>query len=516
MTGVYHMHPPTDVCLNKSCKYTTSHLAGQPFRLANSSPVHVVYHSREHGPVPAVRYSTHCPNCRISYYPDYYVDPATHDRVYYLQKSPRVIQIATHEYIEVSLCERFANSASAACNNSRIYNAEHAAAISTFPSSWTSNKPPLTPKFVSDAFFLSALLKDHQERGDVLKLSNDGTQAVRLDSVLQARTRRLAGPGRENWGHRCLRCSWETRDVHGNISVVMDGVTIGRPCCGIKDCKRPLPTQRDHFCTAHERYNQICVVLVCDQPRTDGFKTCSKEDHRRLEKIYQPSAYFVLRRRLRKTGSTTIEADEDTNETTPELVEVDADGECEDIMETEEEQRMNADAEEAVGGDQHCPSKPDEGNKAPRARFGRRRTHNEQLVVACCGVILGRATFYGSEAPHGAQHLQANRVSHFDKCAFPVDAFHAKTKHKESDAFCNTHCNAARWPELRDGDKWRFNSSAAEMTNAWFGGFQAIVREMKEEKYDFYLDEMITLRNRLICAELAASGQNPIANAVKL
>lgn len=50
-----------------------------------------------------------------------------------------------------------------------------------------------------------------------------------------------------------------------------------------------------------------------------------------------------------------------------------------------------------------CTGKSDVGNKAPRARFGRRRTHNEELCVASCGVILGRATFYGSEAPNGVR-----------------------------------------------------------------------------------------------------------------
>jgi hypothetical protein len=31
------------------------------------------------------------------------------------------------------------------------------------------------------------------------------------------------------------------------------------------------------------------------------------------------------------------------------------------------------------------------------------RTHNEQLVVACCGVILGRGTMFGAEAISGVK-----------------------------------------------------------------------------------------------------------------
>ena len=48
-----------------------------------------------------------------------------------------------------------------------------------------------------------------------------------------------------------------------------------------------------------------------------------------------------------------------------------------------------------------CNGKPETGNRNTKARFGRRWTHNEELCVASCGVILGRATFYGSEAPNG-------------------------------------------------------------------------------------------------------------------
>jgi hypothetical protein len=56
-----------------------------------------------------------------------------------------------------------------------------------------------------------------------------------------------------------------------------------------------------------------------------------------------------------------------------------------------------------VDEDGICDGKDDGGNQKLKARFGRRRTHNEELCVASCGVILGRATFYGSEAPNGVR-----------------------------------------------------------------------------------------------------------------
>lgn len=99
---------------------------------------------------------------------------------------------------------------------------------------------------------------------------------------------------------------------------------------------------------------------------------------------------------------------------------------------------------------------------------------------------------------------------YFDGCALAVDVFHFNCKHKESDEACNRDCNPYKWPELRtkDGD-WRFNSSAAEQANTWFGGFQAIVREMQVDRYEFFLDEMIKRRNRMIIKELQRRGEKP-------
>jgi len=38
------------------------------------------------------------------------------------------------------------------------------------------------------------------------------------------------------------------------------------------------------------------------------------------------------------------------------------------------------------------------GKNKIRARFGRMRTHNEQILVAPCGVIIARETFYNAES----------------------------------------------------------------------------------------------------------------------
>jgi hypothetical protein len=108
------------------------------------------------------------------------------------------------------------------------------------------------------------------------------------------------------------------------------------------------------------------------------------------------------------------------------------------------------------------------------------------------------------------QHESAAVQARFEGTILPVDVFHFKCKHKADHTECNTHCNPMLFKEiLMDGDKWRFNSSAAEQTNAWLGGYQSMVREMEVVRYNFFLDEMIMRRNRSLIAELERKGKKP-------
>ncbi|TBU37062.1 hypothetical protein BD309DRAFT_1005086 [Dichomitus squalens] len=510
--AAFNLYPPHRTCIHPACNYVTGSLAGTPRILGLPRSVSAVYFTREHGPIPAMSHSLKCDHCNSRYYSNYFTDAVTQTRTYY-RGIPAAILLTPHVIIETSLCYRFTWSTVCAwvsfTNNARIYNLEHSDARERFPEAFRSIQPDLSPSLLSDLFFLFALLRDRDEEGLCLVHSSHGEQSDRLDALLQDRTLRWAGPGRENWDHVCNKCRLQ-KDVSGSRhairAVVVDGITIGRPCCNVHDCQNPLPTQRSRFCETHRDLKMICAVVGCNQHASPNKQTCPEPSHRALEDPNGRSALFILRRRLERLQTSSLE-DEGTG-VSEELTEYDENGEC--------------------------PSKSEEGNTKPRARFGRRQTHNEQLVVATCGVILGRATMFGSEGIDGVmqflknmfplllpqviffdnacslkKHVIALKEKHFDNCIMPVDAFHAKTKHKESDNFCNQHCNAAQWPELFNGDKWIFNSSAAEMTNAWLGGFQAMVREMRAAHYDFFLDEVIKWRNRLTIEELSRVGADP-------
>ena len=66
------------------------------------------------------------------------------------------------------------------------------------------------------------------------------------------------------------------------------------------------------------------------------------------------------------------------------------------------------------------------------------------------------------------------------------------------------------YPELFDeSGKWIFNSSAAEQANAWIVRFRPIVRDMLQHRFNFFLDEMILLRNETFVAKLSHLEKGP-------
>ena len=72
------------------------------------------------------------------------------------------------------------------------------------------------------------------------------------------------------------------------------------------------------------------------------------------------------------------------------------------------------------------------------------------------------------------------------------------------------NCNPAGFPELYTIDhEWLFNTSAAEQGNVWFGKFMPVVREMDELHFNFFLDEMILIRNEWQVGVLAKRGFHP-------
>ena len=152
--------------------------------------------------------------------------------------------------------------------------------------------------------------------------------------------------------------------------------------------------------------DSLCSVIDCLNPTTksDGkqkSKTCSLPEHRKLEvnNNLRNKAMFQLKHHLAH-----LRVSQPIMSITPTVA---PGSDSLDVAGS----TLHIDKEVIVNVNGICNGNPEAGNKTIRARFDHRRTHNEQLCVASCGIILGRATFYGSEAPNGV-HV-SETLSHY-------------------------------------------------------------------------------------------------------
>lgn len=430
----------------------------------------------------------------------------------------------------------------------------------------------LKTEHVWDAFIILSLLDWHSSSLQTrLVVPNTGPQSERFIPAMRERNEHIVYHGQPEWNHACDKCVATSKpgvrmsqdpsrtsissavisavilmffpSVPVYDAIVVDGVTLGRPCCAVHDCHEDLPSNRDRFCKTHADLHQQCAVEGCENSVAAANRmTCSLEDHKTLEDQHHArgQAMFQLKRLIeRRTVSNPENA-------APELSDTNM------PYEYSEEIEMATDKTA-------CDGKDEKGNTRIKARFTRRRTHNEQLFVRGCGVIPARATFNGSEAISAVKVSRAvvclyslsslltqmiqdmilakysipgsmpnyifydnncNLLRHIKNCPsevqerfkntrLPVDVFHFKCKHKTTDELCQTACNPAAFPELTVDGKWTFNSSAAEQANVWAGGYHAILREMGSVKYSFFLDEMILCKNRVTVAKLRKAGFVP-------
>ncbi|KAF8576463.1 hypothetical protein K439DRAFT_1664598 [Ramaria rubella] len=432
----------------------------------------------------------------------------------YYQEVPKYFQISTHFFIETQLVAQFTAQTVSAWTSmqkcAEVYQAT--AELHTWsmmlPQDW-----PITfqmdYELVGEAFYINALIEWHCHNKTLLCVPHKApTVAERWHDAIEACNVAMTGTGQPEWNHACSLCTRHLKNEKGEItavfrSVVTDGIAMGHPCCVVHDCKEPLPTNKYRYCNTHTDLSDQCAVSNCHSDRDPGFRTCTVRAHCDAEEQYEDrgKAMFQLKSRL-----------------------ADIYGEPQPTYDEE-------DSDDDGGPQGNCVIPPSLCDDKPAG--GHRR-----LCVASCGVILGRATFYGAEGLHSvrvfwklvfpnrrclpsimwfdnncgmAAMLQASGDTYFDEVALPVDVFHFKSKHKQSDGYCGWNCNPAHWPELMDKTtgKWLFNSSAAKQANHWLGGFRAMTRLMRADRYNFLLDEIVMCRNRHRVTELGTLGHGP-------
>ncbi|KAI0694818.1 hypothetical protein C8Q76DRAFT_634236 [Earliella scabrosa] len=458
--------------------------------------------TRRRGVVPIRIVTLYCrgklwgPGCKTTYRPNYSVTHAERPDATreYLPGVPEHLEATEHAYVDKELVNMFrmqmAFAQASGDTIARMYNL----GVSADP-----DRQDLTGDIVWNAFYLHGLLLHHVRLGNQLVVPHRGKQADRFTGALRARNTYMVGTRQPAWAHACDDCekiyppSVEGGEWRRTSAVVMDGICIGHPRCAVALCTRPLASPRDRFCPHHKGKDRLCGMDDCQRPVSDGMRTCELQDHRQyeLDKRARGQAFYKLSRRLDKH--------------------------------------------------KFPQSETRRGVTPPRLKgcITRKWTHNEQLLVRPCGVIIARATFYESEGVGNVhdfleavfpkyfpralpsfifydnncnllEHLRAIGEKWFTSIGMVVDVFHAVTKHKESDGFCARNCNPAAFAELLDenGD-WLWNSSACEQVNVRFGDFGPIVREMTDYHHDFFLDEMIMILNEFRLAVPAKRGKHP-------
>ncbi|KZT57327.1 hypothetical protein CALCODRAFT_434401, partial [Calocera cornea HHB12733] len=466
------------------------------------------------GAFPISTTSLKCRSCNTRYYINYARQQGADKRFYrlYYPGMPTILQSEKHLFFEDKLCQVFRSytvlAHASATATAQFYH--DTLANNRAPNSGSYPIPRLRSKYISDLFDLYSLLLHHSEQKSQLVLPDSAeSQSERLTAAMLLRNHFMAANGQEQWAHSCQGCrKFFNKDGEQYMlsCAVTDGVAIGRPCCAVHNCTTPLSTNRARYCLPHSRMETICAVEGCNLAVEPGRKTCTSPEHRRLEDNYYAAGQsaLILRDRLDRAKSYSREGD------TPDL---------------------------SLPIGTHRPRKTDTDIKA---KFGRRSTHNEQLVVRPCGIIIARGTFYGAESLSSVaeflcgvfptqksmpdvlfydnncrlhQYLAGRGPlqEHFSKTALVVDVFHFKNHHSTKDIYCTTHCNPMAFPELYDSkaNQWTFNSSACEQANAWLNNFHGVVREMLPVRYEFFLDEVIKARNRFLVEELRRNKEDP-------
>lgn len=201
-------------------------------------------------------------------------------------------------------------------------------------------------------------------------------------------------------------------------AIVLDGIDMGRPCCGVAHCTAELLRTQDRYCAQHWQLNHQCVIAGCVCQADKDYRTCAEPAHRSTEAWWRlhGKGMFTLRKRLQRAQVSHPEDAVEPNAPADEVIEVAVEDGGSETFTAYDNSPANVPQHDPVTAnpqptprlsgepsatpspnDPNCPEKPAASNRSLRATFGRRRTHNEQLGTRPCGIICFRETFYGSE-----------------------------------------------------------------------------------------------------------------------
>lgn len=298
-----NLWPPSQLCTNPDCKRTDN---GRKLQIATQREG--ILYTLNEGPIPIHSCFLTCKDCKTDYHLDFYVK---NERRFYYDNPPDIFQIADHQFIERHLIDMWRTSTNIAwvsfANCAAVYlNTHKTTTNDKIPESWKF-KGKLDGKNVAHAFILLALLEDHQQRNTILQVPHGGLQSERYKVAMHERNDRIRLYGQPELRHRCQKCVREYVNdgctgltVH---AVVMDGVTLGRPTCGVPHCTLPLANKRHRFCPTHVHFNEKCAIVGCSERISAPDKrTCNNPIHQQVENVHveRGQAAFQLKEKLKR------------------------------------------------------------------------------------------------------------------------------------------------------------------------------------------------------------------------
>jgi hypothetical protein len=265
---------------------------------------------------------------------------------------------------------------------------------------------------------LLALLEDHNKQQAQLQLPHIGKQKDQFTEEMAKHNESIIRKGQPEIAHyrdKCMR----TYQIDGNIfkveATVMDGLTIGHPCCASFACPISLANIRHRFCPTHNDLHLQCAIVGCSHPvvtlsnTVDGkvvichMKTCDDSVHQEMN-IEQSKANFQLSQKLMRQ-KVTHPTDAMAEKQPVDLVDLEDAEEWFEVDPVDRKVQLFAVNNPGATGEldpsvpqASCLSKLETGNRKIKAQFGCWRTHNEQLIVRPCGILCSCATFFGAEA----------------------------------------------------------------------------------------------------------------------
>ncbi|KAJ3303317.1 hypothetical protein HDU76_005372 [Blyttiomyces sp. JEL0837] len=342
----------------------------------------------------------------------------------------------------------------------------------------------------------------------------DGYKFNDLHSAMDEYVRWFEQYGHQKWAllHReNCKC---TQIVNGfNVAgIVMDGKVMGHQVCRIKHCRFPIINARVGLCQSHyEEYDGKCLIMGCNEPVSHdvitGYGSCVNDIHRAAVAKAVEAAFNKNQknRNLAKPPLNSVSHERDAVQAAEQLslkypllarflpCLFAASRSCGKILFLQKFFTF-------------------EGNEdlIPFVKIIVDCVHSQKDSNNLTVIYYDRACklYQTLENDPQTKHL-------LGKVAFLVDLFHFRG---HNDTYCREKCNPiTAGVEFEKAGMEKFNTSAAEQVNVWFGRISHMLRYIDPKLHDFYLYSLVDYRNRVdVGDEDEENGRNEITKLMKI